>query len=178
MKERYHHQSVFGAGRRAPLCREKRAQFVALLPLHRRVGRLTPNCVLLLMALLKLQGSDGRLDPTTATLAELGGMAPSTVQENRNRSRDVGFLDWERRLIRERDPDSATGWRTRQTSNAYVLLIPGRDADTDFRRRVPTPCKRTRIGRIESIEAEQEAANRNRDRQLALLLAGAGPPDG
>ena len=33
-------------------------------------------------------------------------------------ARDLGLLDWDRRLVR-------TGWRVEQTSNAYVLLLPG-----------------------------------------------------
>jgi hypothetical protein len=33
--------------------------------------------------------------------------------------RDFGFVTWTRRLVR-----TSPGWRTEQTSNAYVLLIP------------------------------------------------------
>lgn len=69
------------------------------------------------MALVRLLGADGRLDPSHAFLARLAAVSEDTVQRALERMRSLGLLFWRRRLRR----DSGTGWRCEQTSNAYVL---------------------------------------------------------
>ena len=109
--------SVFGPGRRRPLDRNQRARVGWLVKQDRRHGRLTASGEDVGLALLKMLGEDGQLDPSHATLAACVGCKVSTVQRSLNRMRELGRLSWERRLRR----DSATGWRCEQTSNAYVL---------------------------------------------------------
>jgi hypothetical protein len=45
----------------------------------------------------------------------------STVERALADAKALGLLDWDRRLVR-------TSWRAEQTSNAYVLLVPGQGA--------------------------------------------------
>jgi len=116
--------SVFGMGRRVPLDRERRAQFRAKLRLQRRPGRLTLAAVQIGRILLDMLGADGRLDPSVATLATKAAVHPSTVTRALARLKECGFLDWTRRMLR----DASTGWRSEQTSNAYVLCLPACDA--------------------------------------------------
>jgi hypothetical protein len=61
---------------------------------------------------------DGRCDPSHARLAADAGVGESTVERALADAKALGLLDWDRRLVR-------TGWRAEQTSNAYVLLLPG-----------------------------------------------------
>ena len=189
-----HHQSVFGPGRRVPFCREQKAQYLAMLKLNKRPNRLTGGCVELGRELVRAIGPDGRLDLSNEELARRAGLSESQAHECRKRMRALGFLDWERRLVRERDPDSITGWRTRQTSNAYVLLVPVAaaglpvvrvkprglpdNADSGFRSGVLNPCFKERRSPRESLDAEQEIANANRDRQLKWLLDEAARANG
>jgi hypothetical protein len=73
--------------------------------------------------LLDMLGVDGQLDPSIATLAVKAAVHPSTVTRALSRLNECGFLDWTRRLLRA----ARTGWRTEQTSNAYVLRVPACD---------------------------------------------------
>jgi hypothetical protein len=64
---------------------------------------------------LRLLGSDGRLDPSHASLAALAVVSVDTVKRALIRLRELGLLSWQRRLVRD-------GWQSHQTSNAYVLI--------------------------------------------------------
>jgi hypothetical protein len=85
--------------------------------MHRAPGRLSAGGLQVLVALVRLLGPDGRLDPSHATLAALARVHVATVQRALERLRGLGLLAWQRRLVR----DAATGWRCEQTSSAYVL---------------------------------------------------------
>ena len=60
-------------------------------------------------------GTDGRLDPTHATLAADTSCSDRTVRRATAAMRDVGLLRWQTRLVR-------ASWRAEQTSNAYELV--------------------------------------------------------
>ena len=117
---RYHHVSIFGPGPRVPLDREQQAVFRAKLKLARRPGRLTIAGAEIGRVLLNMMGADGRLDPMLDTIAKKARVCRSTVQRALDQLKALGFLDWTRRLVRDRDG-------TRQTSNAYVLMVPKAD---------------------------------------------------
>ena len=117
---RYHHVSIFGPGPRVPLDREQQAVFRAKLKLARRPGRLTIAGAEIGRVLLNMMGTDGRLDPMLDTIAKKARVCRSTVQRAIDQLKALGFLDWTRRLVRDRDG-------TRQTSNAYVLMVPKAD---------------------------------------------------
>jgi hypothetical protein len=106
--------SIFGPGQRQPLDREQRARVLFLARMHRRPGRLSAGGLQVLVALIRLLGADGRLDPSHATLAALARVHVATVQRALDRLRELGLLSWQRRLVR-------CGWRAAQTSSAYVL---------------------------------------------------------
>src|SRR3954447_12001933 len=120
--QRWRKNSEFGPGRRVPLDREQRAVFRAKLTFKcfRRVGALTIAAVRVAEILVAMQGKDGRLDPCIETLATRAGVDPSTVVRALARLRECGFVTWVRRLVRD-------GSRVEQTSNAYVLAVPGTD---------------------------------------------------
>jgi hypothetical protein len=120
---RWRRNSIFGVGPRVPLDREQRAQFRAKLLLQRRPGRLTLAAVQIGRIMLDMLGADGQLDPSVATLAIRTAVHPPTVTRALTRLKECGFLDWTRRMRR----DSSTGWRSEQTSNAYVLRVPASD---------------------------------------------------
>jgi DNA-binding transcriptional MocR family regulator len=108
--------SIFGPGRRVPLDRERRAVWKARLELFRRAGRITADHALVGLALVKRLAVDGRCDPSHATLANDSGTSVSTVQRALVKFAACGLAEWARRLVRD-------GWRTEQTSNAYVLTL-------------------------------------------------------
>jgi hypothetical protein len=108
--------SLFGAGPRRPLDREQRARFRFLLNAHRRVGRLTRAGKDVGEALVKRLGVDGQLDPSHDTLAGDAGCSDRTVRRALDAMKALGLVIWQRRLVR-------TGWRTEQTSNAYLLAL-------------------------------------------------------
>ena len=151
--------SIFGPGPRVPLDRERRAQFKAKVKLQRRPGRLTIATASVALVLLDLLGTDGRLDPTIATLALLACVSVATVKRALAQLQTFGFLDWTRRLIR----GAGTGWRAAQTSNAYILQVPA--CADHFAPRVPCSLSRKRT----SQEGGWEAQVAERDRQLAAL---------
>lgn len=115
----YHRTSVFGSGPRIPMCRERRAQFRALLHIHRRPGQLSLAAVAVARALHDILGADGQLDPSHAYLAAKVGIDEATVRRSLSRLQSLGFVTWARRLVR-------VGWRVAQTSNAYVLAVPSK----------------------------------------------------
>jgi hypothetical protein len=118
---RWHTGSIFGAGPRIPLCREKRAQFKALLLLNRRPGCLTLSAAVVGRVLLDMLGQDGRLDPSHATIAARACVSVATVIRSLAQLRAFGFVTWVRRLVR-------TAWRAEQTSSAYALAAPSASA--------------------------------------------------
>jgi hypothetical protein len=120
---RWRRNSIFGLGPRVPFDREQRAQFRAKLLLQRRPGRLTLAAVQIGRIMLDMLGADGQLDPSVATLATKAAVHPSTATRALARLKECGFLAWTRRIRR----DLSTGWRSEQTSNAYVLRLPACD---------------------------------------------------
>jgi hypothetical protein len=163
MRCRWHKNSIFGDGPRAPLDRERRAQFRALLHLNRRPGRLSQNAAQLGRVLVDMLGADGRLDPSHETLAARAGMALATVKRCLGRLQALGFLSWARRLVR----GSGTGWRAEQTSNAYALSLPPA-CEAHFAPAVRSVCI-SKKGQPETVaEADREAVA-SRDRQLRAL---------
>jgi hypothetical protein len=123
--------SEFGPGLKVKLDRNQREVFRALLKLRRKPGLLSQTAVRIGFYLSGLLGQDGQLDPAIKKIAKAVQCATSTVAECLDRLKTCGFLTWTRRLVRR-------GSVVEQTSNAYVLLIPG--ADTDFRPAVGLPC--------------------------------------
>jgi AraC-like DNA-binding protein len=111
----WHTGSVFGAGHRRPLDREQRARFRFLVNAHRRARRLTPHCELIGNALVRRLGTDGQCDPSHETIAADVGCSERTVRRALEAMRGLGLVLWQRRIVRD-------GWRTSQTSNAYVLV--------------------------------------------------------
>jgi hypothetical protein len=108
--------SLFGEGPRRALGREQRARFRFLLSAHRRAHRLTPTTETIGNSLVRRLGTDGRLDPSHDTIATDVGCCARTVRRALDRLKEVGLLMWQRRIVR-------CGWRTAQSSNAYLLLI-------------------------------------------------------
>lgn len=111
----WHRGSEFGDGPRVPLDRERRARFRFLLNVHHRGGRLTRAARDVGEAMVKRLGTDGRCDPSHATLAGDAGCCDRTVGRATAAMRDLGLVRWQTRLVR-------TGWRAVQTSNAYELV--------------------------------------------------------
>jgi hypothetical protein len=70
ISRRYRRNSIFGDGHRVPLDRERRAVWKARIEMHRRAGRLTDGHAFVALALVRRLGTDGRLDPSHATLAD------------------------------------------------------------------------------------------------------------
>ncbi len=68
--------------------------------------------------LVSALGDDGRLDLAHATIAERALCHPTTARRALQRLRELGLVQWVRRLVRGSD----TGWRAAQTSNAYCLF--------------------------------------------------------
>jgi len=114
---RWRKNSEFGPGLRIPMDRERRAVWLARLELHRRGRRLTPTHALVARAMLKRLGTDGRLDPSHATLADDIGASVRTVQRALERLAECGLVTWCRRIIRI----GARG--VEQTSNAYAITL-------------------------------------------------------
>lgn len=113
----WRHGSIFGQGPRQALDRNQTARFIWLAKHHRYPGGLSSGHLAVAVALVKLLGKDGRLDPSHAFLARLAAVSEDTVQRGLERLRALGLLLWQRRIVRDRE----SGWRCEQTSNAYVL---------------------------------------------------------
>lgn len=176
---RWRKDSEFGDGPRVPLDREQRAVFRARLKMraYRQVGRLTVTASDIGRILVDMLGDGGRLDPSIATLATLAGVDPTTVVRALARLRECGLVTWVRRLVRD-------GNRVEQTSNAYVLTVPG-TPDLHFAQGVrlrfkSTTCRaveRMRGARLDDQEAQENAVRqlepvaRIRERRNAALNA-------
>lgn len=117
----WHHGSVFGPGSRNPLTRERKARWTYLIHAHTRAGHITPKGEWVATELGEHLSRDGRCDPSYERLAADADVGVSTVGRAIKDMSIAGLLRWQRRIER------STG-RTRQTSNAYELLVPG-DAD-------------------------------------------------
>jgi hypothetical protein len=113
---RWHRGSIFGDGPRHPLDRERRAQWKARLAMHERAGRITSDHEKIGEALLKRLGTDGRCDPSHATLAADTRKDVSTVKRAMKAFQACGLVSWARRIVRD-------GRRVVQTSNAYLLTL-------------------------------------------------------
>lgn len=113
----YHRNSVFGEGPRRPLDRNTRARWRCRLHCHARAGQVTRAERDALSELADHLSHSGRCDPSHARLADCSRTSVSTVQRALAAGRDLGLLDWQRRIVR-------AGWRAEQTSNAYVLIDP------------------------------------------------------
>lgn len=111
----WYRDSLFGDGPRVPLDRNQRARFKFLLNAHARARRLPAKQEWVGKALLKRLGASGRCDPTHATLAAHAGCSERTARRACETMRRLGLLRWQHRLVR-------VGWRSEQTSNAYVLM--------------------------------------------------------
>jgi DNA-binding transcriptional regulator YhcF (GntR family) len=159
---RWRKNSEFGPGRRVPLDREQRAVFRARLTMKafRRVGALTITAVHIAGIMLGMQGRDGRLDPSIETLAARAGVDPSTVVRALARLRECGFVTWVRRLVRD-------GSRVEQTSNAYVLTVPG-TPDLRFAQAAKSVVS-LEVKRVAEVTLSDKAARENAARQLELL---------
>lgn len=112
----WHRGSLFGAGPRMPMCRERRACWKARLHMFRRAGKITPLYEDIGLAMIRRLGKDGRLDPSHQTLAEDVRCAPRSVRRALAAFRSCGLVIWAQRLVRD-------GWRVAQTSNAYALTM-------------------------------------------------------
>lgn len=92
--------------------------------LERKARRLIALQVAVGEVLLRRLGTDGRCDPSYATLAKDAKCDPSTVLRA---LKAVGLLTWERRLVRCAWPEGGpSATRAEQTSNAYELRLPDR----------------------------------------------------
>jgi hypothetical protein len=69
-------------------------------------------------ALVRRLGVDGQLDPSHDTIAGDVGCCSRTVRRALEALKGLGLVLWQRRLVR-------VGWRTAQTSNAYLLALTG-----------------------------------------------------
>jgi hypothetical protein len=160
----WHRGSEFGAGPRAPLCRERRAQWRARLDLHRRAGRVTALHAEVGRALLRRLAEDGQCDPAHDTIAADAGCGVRTVGRALAALRRCGLVTWTRRLVR-------AGWRAAQTSSAYVLQLG------DL---VPIPVRRCdgQVGREtrnrDSISAPDPQAIRAAQAALAAIREARG----
>lgn len=108
--------SQFGPGPRRRLDDEQRAVWKARLRLFRLDRKITPLFEDIGLALLKRLGVDGQCDPSHQTLADDLRCSAKSVQRALEAFQSCGLVVWVRRLVRD-------GWRTSQTSNAYMLVI-------------------------------------------------------
>lgn len=165
----YHRGSIYGEGPRVPMCRERRAVWRARLHLFRRAKRITPLFEDIGLAMLRRLGTDGRLDPSHATLADDVGCDPRSVQRAVQAFRDCGLVWWVRRIVRD-------GWRACQTSNGYILRVGEPPANP------PPACNRQKVGETpqesfpltpaspQEVAAAQAALARRRAAVEARLL--------
>jgi hypothetical protein len=166
MIRRYRNNALFGPGPRRPLNRDDRARIRYLAGQHRLAGRLTASWWDVAEALLSFVGPDGRCDPSVASIGlRAGGLAASTVHLALTALERLGLLGRFPRLVR-------SGWRTEQTSSAYVLLPsgapPGPSAPPPEQSSLKLPSSSSaRIGAAAG-SADREALE-NRDRQLRAL---------
>jgi hypothetical protein len=99
--------------------RNRKARWRYIVHHHVRAGRIGPKGAWALEILPDYLARDGRCDPSHARLAADAGVGERTVERALADAKALGLLDWDRRIVR-------TGWRAEQTSNAYVLIVPGK----------------------------------------------------
>lgn len=116
----WHRGSLFCDGPRAPLDRDRKARWRYLVHAHTRAGRITPKGQWVADVLLDHLSHAGRCDPSYARLAAASQAGETVVCETIKRLASLGLLTWQRRIAR-------IGGRTRQISNAYVILVPSDD---------------------------------------------------
>jgi hypothetical protein len=121
MGRQWRRGSEFGPGRRVPLTEDQKREIMAKAKLVRYPGGLTHCCIRILGEFIAMIGADGRLDPSHEAIAKRIQGSVSSVKENLNRLQEFGFLDWTCRVVR-------SGSGVQQTTNAYVLLVPGAEA--------------------------------------------------
>lgn len=167
MTKRWHNSSVFGPGRRVPLDREQKAQWKARLALQRYRGRVTLGAMAVGLALVGMLGAGGELFPTHETLAAKACVKLSTARRAVASLKGFGFLDWDRRLVRD-------GWRCAQTSNAYILRVPA--CEVHFARQVSLIERKKGEERGERGSRGKTDAEAFADRDRQLLALGFLPP--
>lgn len=146
----WHKNSIFGAGPCVALNRDDRARYRYLLNAHFRAGRITRAWRDIGLALLKRLGRTGRCDPSYARLAaDAGCKCARTAERALAALQGLGLVSWVRRLIRT----SATGWRTEQTSNQYVL-IPSLAS-----LKAPVSCDRLKVRETKSIDKSMDCSS-------------------
>jgi len=139
----WHCASEYGPGPRRPLDREQRGRFRFLLNVHARAGRLTEAAVRVGEALVRRLGTEGRCDPSQATLGDDARCSDRTVRRAIAALHTLGLIAWTRRIVR-------AGWRAEQTSNAYELC-PEADAPPMVR------CGGHSVRAIRNIDSNQRA---------------------
>ena len=157
-RRRYHRDCIFvtplDPGPRVPLDCGQRAVIQARLKLDRRPGGLTLAAAAVGRVMVDMLGPDGRLDPSLDYLAKLARVHVATVKRAVNQLKQLGFLDWTRRLLR--GPKA-----TQQTSNAYVLKLPksplavAEKAGTHFAHGVPAKVFQRPRGLNEAAEVQK-----------------------
>jgi hypothetical protein len=181
---KWRRDAIFGDGPRHPLDRNGRARFRFLARQHRASNRLTACDLDVAEVLVSALGDDGRLDLAHATIAERALCHPTTARRALQRLRELGLVQWVRRLVRGSD----TGWRAAQTSNAYCLFdaprlsLPHRILKTRFTSR--TACaSQQRLAQPIATSAEIAVARealerRRRTVEAAMHAATAAHRDG
>lgn len=157
--------SEFGDGERVSLSREQIAIFRARLNMKafHGPGKLTGHAVLLGQLLLDMLGKGGELFPSMETLSRRLGVCLDTIQRALQRLRQLGFLNWTRRLVR-------IGGRVRQTSNAYHFRCETGTRQQVLKSMNPVPLtERNARVRAQSGSGEDRAAAASAVQQLRSL---------
>ena len=115
---RFHHDSEHGPGPRERLDHGQRLDWRRRIERSACADRITKAAWKVALALERMLGGDGQLDPSYETIAAAGNVGRASVKRALDQLRDLGLLAWTRRLVTDRHG------RTRQTSNAYRLLLP------------------------------------------------------
>lgn len=160
--------SEFGPGPRRPLTSDEREIWKARAKGERRAGRLNRAALDVGLALLKRAGTDGRCDPSYATIAADAGCHESTVGRALPALKACGLLRWARRVERREWPEGGPGaQRVEQISNAYELLIP-EDAPAPKVSR-PRPVRRPDCGTQDASVTPFQYVNKEMKRLLGTL---------
>ena len=130
-------------------------QWAHRLDCDRRTGALSGDCARVLNTIhrLVLMGDDC---PSETRIAAEAGQSRSTVQRAKKAGRRLGFLDWERRRVRE-------GNLLRDRPCRYALRMPTRPADPSRRERQKEARQET-LDKTTGIEPTRTVAQ-----QLAAL---------
>jgi alkylated DNA nucleotide flippase Atl1 len=121
-RRRWRADSEMGPGPRRPLTHDQRRQWIAQAWRLKSQGEISGNELTLALTMARMQGANGRLDPSYSTLAAWTGLCERTVQRCMARLRQVQLLSWVRRMVRR-------GPRAEQTSNAYSLTATAETAE-------------------------------------------------